>query len=284
MSKSPIITLVLLALVGCASHVAPRPPTADATIPDDDDEPSSSTPIGSGGNQHVPSFGEAKRLLHRIYDVHRIDLYCGCAFSNVGGSYRVDLTSCGYSVARDETRAERIEWEHAVAAATFGRTFHEWTEGDPRCVDGKGRRFSGRKCAAKSREFARMEADLHNLFPVVGEVNGLRSDFPMGTADSAPARPQGKEASGVYTFGRCQSAIVRGVFQPRPEIRGDVARASLYMERTYPEHVRFDAEHRALFERWSAEDPPDAWEKERNRVIFQLQGNDNPFIDDRTSH
>ena len=30
-----------------------------------------------------------------------------------------------------------------------------------------------------NREFKRMEADMFNLFPAIGEVNGLRSNYPM---------------------------------------------------------------------------------------------------------
>jgi deoxyribonuclease-1 len=216
----------------------------------------------------------------QIYEKHRVDLYCGCAFTpEPGHGLRVDFGRCGYVPFRDATRAGRIEWEHVVAAATFGRTFTEWTQGIDRCVDGKGKRFKGRKCAGKSPEFARMEGDLHNLFPVVGEVNGIRGDLPVGILDPPDHTPaHHKPTTDVFTFGACKSTIDRGVFQPRPEVRGDMARASLYMDRAYPSRHILDDAHRALFERWSAEDPPDEWERERNRAIAERQGNENPFI------
>jgi deoxyribonuclease-1 len=50
------------------------------------------------------------------------------------------------------------------------------------------------------------------------------------------------------------------------------------MRAAYPEHVTLDDAHRALFDRWDAEDPPDDWERERNRRIAERQGNANPFI------
>lgn len=238
-------------------------------------------PVGPGGNQRIRSFSEAKRVLGKIYERHRVDLYCGCPFAPAEGhGYRVDLAACGYTVARDAARASRIEWEHAVPAAAFGRTFVEWTEGDERCVDGKGKRFKGRKCAARvSPEFARMEADLHNLFPVVGEVNGLRGDLPMGILDPPDRTPPHHEKKkDVFVFGACKSTIDRGVFLPRPEVRGDVARAALYMDQAYPSRRWLDEDHRRLFEKWSAEDPPDDWERERNAAIAERQGNANPFI------
>lgn len=226
------------------------------------------------------SFDEAKKHLIRIYAEggHPTDLYCGCRFfPEPGRGLRVDLDACGYTPARDPERARRIEWEHAVPASVFGRTFVEWREGSDACVDKKGKRYKGRKCARRSAEFARMEGDLHNLFPVVGEVNALRSDLPIGILDP-PERK--RPSSGTFRFGACESAIEGGVFQPRREVRGDLARAYRYMDAAYPERHILDPEHRALFAKWDAEDPPDAWERERNARIAEIQGNANPFISD----
>lgn len=285
-----LLAAILTAAFACSPRPEAHPPSTighdDVAGRDDDVEPDAGSapvpgPVGPGGNQRIRSFDEAKRALLHIYERHRVDLYCGCVFlPEPGHGLRVDLGGCGYVVFRDATRAGRIEWEHVVAAATFGRTFQEWAVGDDRCVDRKGKRFKGRKCAARSAEFARMEGDLHNLFPVVGEVNGIRGDLPMGILDP-PDRtpPHHRPTSDVFTFGACKSTVERGVFVPRPEVRGDVARASLYMDGAYPSRHILDEAHRALFERWSADDPPDEWERERNRAITARQGNANPFID-----
>ena len=257
-----------------ASHVeAPGAvPTATPTAP----------PERAGGNARIPTFEEAKKLLVRLYVEHspRQDVYCGCPFApDKGHGLRVDLAACGYAIHKDLARAERIEWEHAVPAAKFGRTFAAWRDGDDRCVDGHGKRFRGRSCAKiASPEFARIEAALHNLFPAVGEVNGLRGDLPMGVIEG-PEMPSSRSgAAPPIRFGSCASAVEGNVFQPRPAVRGDVARAYKYMNAAYPEHVAMDEPHRALFDAWDAEDPPDAWELERNRRITELQGNANPFV------
>lgn len=257
--------------------------------PDDDGEADTSPaaappagPVGAGGNHGIRAFDEAKKELGRIYAAagQRIDLYCGCSFLvEPGHGMRVDLKACGYVAARDRARAERIEWEHAVPASAFGHTFAEWRDGDPKCVDGHGKRFHGRKCArVASAEFARIEADLHNLFPVVGEVNGLRSDLPMGVLDGA--RGSSSAATNSFHFGACQSAIEHGVFLPRREVRGDLARAYKYMDRSYPERHLIDDAHRVLFDAWDTEDPPDTWERDRNKRIAARQGNANAFIGD----
>ncbi|MBS2016098.1 MAG: endonuclease [Deltaproteobacteria bacterium] len=282
-----VLTTVAIGDAACAP--APRPPApttveppAPGLPPADDDAPDEvpTGPIGASGNLRIRHFDEAKKALTRIYESapHRIDLYCGCAFlPDPGHGLRVDLAACGYVPARDRSRAERIEWEHAVPASAFGHTFVEWREGAARCVDKRGRPFRGRKCARiASAEFARIEADLHNLFPVVGEVNGLRGDLPMGLP--LPDASDRHGARGTFHFGACTSAIEAGVFMPRREVRGDLARAYKYMDRAYPERRLVDDAHRALFDAWDREDPPDDWERERNRLIGARQGNINELI------
>jgi len=262
--------------------VVPPGPTLPAPDEDGDGEPALPPPpgvVGTGGNHGIRVFEEAKKELGRIYDAahQRVELYCGCSFLvQPGHGMRVDLAACGYVAPRDHARAERIEWEHAVPASAFGHTFAEWRDGDPKCVDARGKRYKGRKCArVASAEFARIEADLHNLFPVVGEVNGLRSDLPMGVLDGRVVHPG---AAGSFHFGACQSAIEGGVFLPRREVRGDLARAYKYMDLSYPERHLVDDAHRAVFDAWDKEDQPDAWERDRNHRIAARQGNANGFI------
>ena len=264
---------------GCGgAGAAPKTPEPE---PGDDDiavPVAPEGPVGASGNTRVRTFDEAKRLLATIYTEGKqsTDLYCGCTFlPRPGHGFTVDLAACGYVPARDAARAARIEWEHAVPAAKFGRTFVAWRDGDAKCVDKRGKPFKGRKCArVASAEFARIEADLHNLFPVVGEVNGLRGDLPMGAPDDEP-RHHGKD---TYRFGACKSVVEPGFFVPRVEVRGDIARATKYMDKAYPERGILDAAHREVMDRWDREDPPDAWEKARNARIAERQGNANGFI------
>src|SRR5205085_11445614 len=224
-----VAALVVSSVIACSSHRASPPPSTaghDGVAGHDDNEeraepgppPLVEGPVAPGGNHGIRSFDEAKKTLLHIYETApahaRFDLYCGCTLlPNPGHSLGVDLSSCGYKPARDAARAGRIEWEHAVPAAAFGHGFAEWRDGSDRCVDGKGKRFKGRKCAETSAEFSRIEGDLHNLFPVVGEVNGLRGDLPMGVLD------QQHHDSSTFHFGRCGSAIESGVFMPRREVR-----------------------------------------------------------------
>ena len=57
---------------------------------------------------------------------------------------------------------------------------------------------------------------------------------------------------------------------------GDIARTMFYMEKTYG--FRLSDQQRKLFTAWHRQDPPDAWERERNRRIAKIQGRENTFI------
>lgn len=78
--------------------------------------------------------------------------------------------------------------EHIVPAWTFGHQRQCWKNG-------------GREnCANDDPVFKAMEADLFNLYPAVGEVNGDRSNFNYGMAASvgpqmASARPASTSTS-----------------------------------------------------------------------------------------
>src|SRR5262245_32368646 len=79
-------------------------------------------------------------------------------------------------------------------------------------------------------------------------------------------------------FGACDIKIENRKIQPRPAIRGDIARTYMYMEWAYPGHGIIARSNQKLFAAWAKEDPVDDWERERARRIEAIQGNRNPFI------
>lgn len=55
-----------------------------------------------------------------------------------------------------------------------------WRDGHDSCVNSKGKTFKGRKCASKlSKEYRYMQSDMYNLFPAIGSVNALRSNYNL---------------------------------------------------------------------------------------------------------
>ena len=112
-----------------------------------------------------------------------------------------------------------------------------------------------------------MAADMYNLYPTIGEVNGRRSNYAM-------ARIDGEERE----FGACDVEIAHRKVEPREAVRGEIARTYLYMDLAYPEKGILSREQRKLFEAWARSDPVDAWECERTRRIERMQGNRNEVV------
>ena len=127
---------------------------------------------GDHGNTTIKSFSKAKKiLLRQVYRDHKTTFYCNCPFN----SKKKILPSDNYTPKKDGKRAHRLEWEHIVPAHAFGQSFPEWRNGHPKCKTRKGKPFKGRNCARKmAPQFRYMEADMYNLVPAVGEINGLR--------------------------------------------------------------------------------------------------------------
>jgi deoxyribonuclease-1 len=229
------------------------------------------------GNQQISDFRQAKKFALRIHQDHPFTIYCNCRYSGK----KIDLASCGYEPLNDPKRAGRLEWEHVVPAEAFGQSFPEWRGGSPQCRK-HGRSYRGRKCAEKNHEFARMEGDLYNLWPEVGELNGLRANYSMAElgAESGASSGTGPvaEKSPPGQFGRCRAKIEDRKFEPMPQAKGRVARTYFYMEMNYPGRGIISDKNRKLFEAWDKQHPPDAWECERARRIEKIQGNPNAVL------
>jgi len=225
------------------------------------------SPANAGGNTKNQSFSKAKRLLlNVVYAGHHKTFYCGCSFDD---RKQIALATCGYKPKTRSKRGERVEWDHVVPAEAFGRAFKEWRDGHTDCVDNRQKNFRGRKCAEKSNlTFRYMQADMFNLYPAEGEINGLRENFSM-------AMIPGDQRD----FGACRVKISERKFEPPPDIRGDIARTYQYMDKAYPSYGIISSKNQKLFEAWSKEDPVDAWECARARKIKELQGNANEVVE-----
>jgi endonuclease I len=120
-------------------------------------------------------------------------------------------------------------------------------------------------------------SDLHNLRAITPAVNSSRSDRFYD------------DASGDF------QTVTGGGYYPGDDHKGDVARILFYMAVTYDFLVLTDdgledeSNHYtmagakmgklSLLLEWHREDPVDDFERQRNEVIFNAQGNRNPFID-----
>ncbi len=199
-------------------------------------------PAQAAGNTTNDSFNKAKRMLERqVYADHMVTIYCGYRY---GADKKVEVPD-SFSTPRFLKRAYRVEWEHSVPAENFGRAFAEWRDGDAQCVDRKGKPFKGRSCAEKvNQEYRFMQADMYNLFPAVGAVNAMRSNYNYAMLPDMES-----------TFGSC------------------------HMDDSYPRY-NLSRQQKQLFESWNRMYPVDQWECTRASRIEKLQGNENRFVKD----
>lgn len=221
--------------------------------------------LSAEGNTTNESFAAAKKRLEQdVYFDHRITVYCEAEFNE---QKHVKLP-VGFETEKYRSRAERIEWEHIVPAENFGRTFAEWREGAPTCQEPNGHRFKGRKCAEiANREYRLMQADMYNLYPAIGAVNALRSNYNFTQFQSdAPS-----------SFGTCQVKIWDRKVEPPAPVRGVIGRTYLYFEAAYPRYKMSDS-NRKLMQAWDKEYPVSAWECRRACRIEKIQKNKNKIL------
>lgn len=225
-----------------------------------------SSSVQAGGNTTNQSFSKAKKiLLKQVYTEpsQRHTIYCNAAFDE---KKNVSLPK-GFNTEKHLKRSKRIEWEHVVPAENFGRTFSEWRDGHPECIDNKGKSFKGRKCAEKiNTEYRYMQSDMFNLYPAIGSVNAMRSNYNFVMLPD-----------GSSSFGSCDMQIKENKAQPPEKSRGMIARSYLYMEQAYKRY-QMSKSQRQLMTAWDKQFPVTTWECERSSKIEKLQGNLNPVM------
>ncbi len=209
------------------------------------------------------SFELAKQELKKIYweDGHNRTFHCGCSFDKI---LQLAPQFCVHGRKGGNRVRERkfLGWVHAVPVSIFAKPLKCWNEA--LCKQGKLSGDNGARCCkVLSQKFKKREADMHNIFPAI-----------------SPSDQEEMEASPIFggmTEYKFCSGPSEPVVNPRPGVRGDMARAYFYMSRQYKFAIPEDLEDR--LRQWHLEDPPDTWEEERNSLIETVQGNRNPFID-----
>lgn len=197
----------------------------------------------------VDNFEHAKILAQRIYTGPlAVDIYCGCKYDPK--TKKVDFSSCGYK-PHFLKRAMRMEWEHVVPA-------YYYTSQLTSCSTRKA-------CKRSSPLFRKFEGDLHNLRPAVGELNMIRSNKPYGLV-----RPK------IKKYGACDFYSNHDFAEPPDNVKGDVARITLYMAQKY--RMNLPVATMMLMKKWNELDPVSQQEKVLNRIIQGIQGDANPYV------
>ena len=124
---------------------------------------------------------------------------------------------------------------------------------------------------------------MHNLRPADVTVNVSKSNKDFHDIEDSETNAEG-EAPDTFTDD--------DFFEPRDEIKGDVARILFYMDMRYEsksldlslmDRKTYTGDNelgvlRTLI-KWHEEDPVDQYEIDRHEKAYGYQGNRNPFID-----
>ena len=192
------------------------------------------------GQTAIPNYDTARNRFFwaQLYTDGGTELYCAAAF------------------AAGERRAvgKSLSVEHAYPA--------DWIAEANGCVNRN-------ECPIPEYGFA--EADLHNLWPAISNINSSRQDLRFGEIPGEGAR---RFTDYCPDYERTQGAAA--VVEPRDDVKGDLARSVFYMSVTYDLPLRGMG---PMLVRWHAADPPDEIEQWRNDLIEDLQGTRNGFID-----
>lgn len=125
------------------------------------------------------------------------------------------------------------------------------------------------------------QSDLHHLHPADAVTNERRGSLPYGEverADWTVGEGPGQAKRGVDALGKT-------VFEPRADVKGDIARGLLYFYTRYHQSrpseftlENFRHELPTLL-RWHKADPVTDLERMRNDAVQRVQGNRNPYVD-----
>ncbi len=183
-------------------------------------------------NDYITSLKSSKEKLEDyVYTDNemRKTIYCEVIFDETKNTYLPDDFP-------KSKRAMRIEWEHVVPSSKLNNE------------DAK--------------------ADMYNLYPAVGSVNGKRSNYDFAELPDA-----------VPDFETCGIKIDKKKVEPPDYAKGNVARTYLYMDDRYPEFT-LTSKQKALMQKWSEIDKVDDIECKRTKRIERMQKNENKIVKD----
>lgn len=205
------------------------------------------------------NFPQAKNELIRIYKMlgedFQKDFYCQTPFiiNHKSKTPKLQIIKDDTYTPRNPTtkkgkinnRSKIIEWEHIMPAQNFGKHLQCWKEG-------------GRKACQKDETFNKMESDMQNLVPAIGEINGDRSNYRYAQAPKDLIYNQ---------YGKCQvyTDFKNKRFYPAEYSRGYIARSYLYMSKTY--HIKLSDQDQKLMEAWDKLYPMNEQERKIRETI-----------------
>lgn len=125
------------------------------------------------------------------------------------------------------------------------------------------------------KEYNKANLDMHNIFLTTSISNSHRSNYKY--YDEFKYNKKYKNKLIKITNNNYKNSIYK-IYIPCHYIRGIIARSVAYMKYKYPNLNTNNVLDYELIIKWNLLYPPTTIEIERNNIIKQIQGNDNPFI------
>lgn len=109
--------------------------------------------------------------------------------------------------------------------------------------------------------------DMYNLYPSVGAVNAVRSNYNFAEL------PEDVD----FIIDACNFKVLGHKVEPADMYKGEIARTYLYFDSEYPTYS-MSKQSRRMMDAWNVLYPVTPWECTRAKRIEEIQGNPNPFV------
>lgn len=172
------------------------------------------------------------------------EIYCGCPIYYDGAiKFENGPLACKYAPPEGESNDERIDIEHIVPKS----------------------RFKKDNPTISNDVFNLLTNNFHNMYPGIRKINNKRQ-----------VKEYGNSKITTLQYGRCETTIGTNLIHPRDAAKGQIAKAYLYMNSIGA--IQLTETELVTFNGWHNNHPPEKEECEREKIIFNIQGNHNPFI------
>jgi hypothetical protein len=208
--------------------------------------------------------------------------------NSIQGAYTP--TTLGYTPARDQMYGFVWNTSGTIEGLYTGRTISVRPNPSTGRADAAAGGFNAEHIWPQSQgagdEPAR--SNLYNLAPTDIDVNSDRASLPFGEVSASDAiewyrgtTEQRQTPTGDLGLWSRRSS---SRFEPRDEVKGDIARSQFYFYTIYQDRANssyWNTVKDVLYQ-WHQNDPVSAVERERHDRIAQVQGLSNPFVLDPT--
>jgi endonuclease I len=270
-SETSVSTLVSSLMVSSTSSIA-----STSSLPSSSSLPSASSSASSSSSLSSTSISSSQSII--TIATNAPAYYNGISPSLSGEALKnaLDLlissnVSVGYDWWRFESADESLTETNKVITIYPRRNYL------------KTAHVSGNQGATWNREHTYPQSkisgaavnDNHHIFADDWKTNGARSNYRFGLV-SLTENNRVKDSSGLNT----DNFEGGGFFLPNDTAKGEVARATLYMNTYYGYTLEGNFQTSELAVLWALQYPPTNRDMQRNNRVYTNQGNRNPYVDD----